>query len=90
MLLIHTLVPSIRQLQSTLTALMGESGAGKTTLLNVLAQRVTMGTITGDALINGSPLDQSFQKQTGYVQQQDVHLSEATVREALRFSALLR
>lgn len=74
----------------TLTALMGESGAGKTTLLNVLAQRVTTGIVTGDALINGSPLDQSFQKQTGYVQQQDVHLSEATVREALRFSALLR
>jgi ATP-binding cassette subfamily G (WHITE) protein 2 (SNQ2) len=54
----------------TLTALMGESGAGKTTLLNVLAQRVDTGTITGDMLVNGSPLDVSFQRRSGYVQQQ--------------------
>lgn len=53
-----------------LTALMGESGAGKTTLLNVLAQRVTMGVVTGDCLVNGKPLPLSFQRQTGYVQQQ--------------------
>ena len=74
----------------TLTALMGVSGAGKTTLLDVLAQRVSMGVITGDMLVNGKPLDQSFQRKTGYVQQQDVHMKEATVREALRFSAMLR
>lgn len=74
----------------TLTALMGESGAGKTTLLNVLAQRISVGVITGDMLVNGSPLGRSFQRETGYVQQQDIHLAEATVREALRFSALLR
>ncbi|KAL7904164.1 Brefeldin A resistance protein [Trichoderma velutinum] len=74
----------------TLTALMGESGAGKTTLLNVLAQRIDTGIITGDMLVNGSALDVSFQRKSGYVQQQDVHLAEATVREALRFSALLR
>jgi ATP-binding cassette subfamily G (WHITE) protein 2 (SNQ2) len=54
----------------TLTALMGESGAGKTTLLNVLAQRVDTGIVTGDMLVNGSPLDISFQRQSGYVQQQ--------------------
>ncbi|GME58261.1 ABC transporter-like protein [Neofusicoccum parvum] len=74
----------------TLTALMGESGAGKTTLLNVLAQRVTTGVVSGDVLVNGLPLGPSFQRRTGYVQQQDLHLAEATVREALRFSALLR
>jgi ATP-binding cassette subfamily G (WHITE) protein 2 (PDR) len=56
----------------TLTALMGVSGAGKTTLLDVLAQRVSMGVITGDMLVNGKPLDPSFQRQTGYVQQQGV------------------
>lgn len=66
-----------------LTALMGESGAGKTTLLNVLAQRVTMGVVTGDMLVNGKPLPGSFQRQTGYCQQQDVHLPTTTVREAL-------
>lgn len=54
----------------TLTALMGVSGAGKTTLLDVLAQRTTMGVITGDMLVNGKALDASFQRKTGYVQQQ--------------------
>lgn len=74
----------------TLTALMGVSGAGKTTLLNVLAQRVKVGVVTGEMLVNGAPFDASFQRKTGYVQQQDLHLHTSTVREALRFSALLR
>jgi ATP-binding cassette subfamily G (WHITE) protein 2 (PDR) len=74
----------------TLTALMGVSGAGKTTLLDVLAQRVTMGVVTGSMLVSGKPLDPSFQRKTGYVQQQDLHLETSTVREALRFSAMLR
>ncbi|KAH8679388.1 ABC-2 type transporter-domain-containing protein [Ilyonectria robusta] len=74
----------------TLTALMGVSGAGKTTLLDVLAQRTTMGVITGDMFVNGKPLNASFQRKTGYVQQQDLHLETATVRESLRFSAMLR
>ncbi|KZV91188.1 hypothetical protein EXIGLDRAFT_676351 [Exidia glandulosa HHB12029] len=74
----------------TLTALMGVSGAGKTTLLDVLATRVTMGVITGEMLVNGRPRDQSFQRKTGYVQQQDLHLETSTVREALEFSAILR
>lgn len=73
-----------------MTCLMGESGAGKTTLLNVLAQRVTMGIVTGDMLVNGKPLPKSFQRQTSYAQQQDVHLATSTVREALIFSAFLR
>ncbi|EEB09101.1 brefeldin A resistance protein [Schizosaccharomyces japonicus yFS275] len=73
-----------------LTALMGESGAGKTTLLNVLAQRVDIGVVTGDQKVNGYPLPATFQRSTGYVQQQDVHIAECTVREALRFSAALR
>lgn len=74
----------------TLTALMGVSGAGKTTLLDVLAQRVSMGIVTGDMLVSGKPRDESFQRKTGYVQQQDLHLETSTVREALRFSAMLR
>ncbi|KAJ5166844.1 uncharacterized protein N7482_005625 [Penicillium canariense] len=74
----------------TLTALMGVSGAGKTTLLDVLAKRVSIGVVTGGMLVNGKPLDTSFQRKTGYVQQQDLHLPTTTVREALRFSAILR
>ena len=74
----------------TLTALMGVSGAGKTTLLDTLSQRTSVGVLTGDMLVNGKPLDASFQRKTGYVQQQDLHLETTTVREALRFSAMLR
>ncbi|KAH8423757.1 ABC drug exporter AbcA [Aspergillus melleus] len=74
----------------TLTALMGVSGAGKTTLLDVLAARTTLGVISGEMLVDGKPRDESFQRKTGYAQQQDLHLSTATVREALEFSALLR
>ncbi|KAJ5698388.1 ABC transporter CDR4 [Penicillium macrosclerotiorum] len=74
----------------TCTALMGVSGAGKTTLLDVLATRVTMGVVTGEMLVDGQLRDQSFQRKTGYVQQQDLHLPTSTVREALEFSAVLR
>jgi ATP-binding cassette subfamily G (WHITE) protein 2 (SNQ2) len=47
-----------------LTALMGESGAGKTTLLNVLAQRISVGVVTGDRFVNGHGLPRDFQSQT--------------------------
>lgn len=49
-----------------------------------------MGVITGEMLVDGRPRDESFQRKTGYVQQQDLHLATSTVREALSFSALLR
>jgi ATP-binding cassette, subfamily G (WHITE), member 2, SNQ2 len=73
-----------------LTALMGASGAGKTTLLDVLANRKTIGVISGDVLVAGRPIDIGFQRGTAYVEQQDVHEWTTTVREALRFSAYLR
>jgi ABC-type multidrug transport system ATPase subunit len=63
---------------------------GKTTLLDVLATRTTMGFVSGEMLVNGKQRDQSFQRKTGYVQQQDLHLATSTVRESLIFSALLR
>ncbi|CCD22577.1 ATP-binding cassette multidrug transporter PDR15 NDAI_0A04200 [Naumovozyma dairenensis CBS 421] len=74
----------------TLTALMGASGAGKTTLLDCLAERVTMGVITGKICVDGRLRDTSFPRSIGYCQQQDLHLKTATVRESLRFSAYLR
>lgn len=76
--------------RGTLTALIGESGAGKTTLLDVLATRKTVGVIGGKLAVDGRRRDASFQRKTGYVQQQDIHLETATVREALNFSAVLR
>ncbi|KAG9715135.1 ABC drug exporter AtrF, partial [Aureobasidium melanogenum] len=69
---------------------MGASGAGKTTLLNTLAQRINFGVVSGGFLVDGKPLPKSFQRATGFAEQQDVHEPTATVREALRFSAKLR
>lgn len=74
----------------SLTALMGASGAGKTTLLDVLADRKSIGVITGDILMNGRPIGLDFQRGCAYAEQQDVHEWTTTVREALRFSAYLR
>lgn len=66
----------------TLTALMGVSGAGKTTLLDCLAdRRAGVGVLTGEMLVDGQIRDESFQRKTGYAQQQDLHLETSTVRE---------
>lgn len=46
--------------------------------------------VTGDINTNGRPRDASFRRRIGYVQQQDLHLDTATIREALKFSAFLR
>ncbi|KAK6212499.1 hypothetical protein LQW54_005273 [Pestalotiopsis sp. IQ-011] len=73
-----------------LVALMGSSGAGKTTLMDVLAQRKDSGRIEGSIMVNGQPQGISFQRMTGYCEQNDVHEATATVREALIFSARLR
>ncbi|KAF2675667.1 hypothetical protein K458DRAFT_471249 [Lentithecium fluviatile CBS 122367] len=74
----------------TLTALMGATGAGKTSLLDVLRGRRSVGLVTGEIHIDDFPRDERFQRHIAYVQQNDLHLSTATVREALQFSALLR
>ncbi|KAM7193864.1 P-loop containing nucleoside triphosphate hydrolase protein [Rhypophila sp. PSN 637] len=77
-------------LPGTMTAVMGASGAGKTTLLNILAERPSVGVISGLKMIDSVYQDQSFARKVGYAEQQDVHLSTMTVREAFVFSALLR
>ena len=74
----------------TLTALMGASGAGKTTLLNVLANRASNGVVGGEKLVDAKYQDEGFARKVGYAQQQDMHISTATVKEALVFSARLR
>ena len=72
------------------TAVMGPSGAGKTTFLSVL-----MGTQvkrTGGTLrINGAPGELSaFGRVLGFVPQEDVMMSELTVRENIGHSARVR
>lgn len=73
-----------------LVALMGSSGAGKTTLMDVLSQRKDSGRVEGHIKVNGKPQGISFQRDTGYCEQSDVHEPTSTVREALLFSARLR
>ncbi|OHE99429.1 multidrug resistance protein CDR1 [Colletotrichum orchidophilum] len=73
-----------------LVALMGSSGAGKTTLMDVLAQRKDSGRIEGSIMVNGKPQGISFQRTTGYCEQNDVHEPTSTVWESLLFSARLR
>ena len=59
-------------------------------MLDVLADRVNQGSVTGSICVDGVQRDTSFQRKTGYAQQEDIHLPTTTVREALQFSATLR
>jgi len=75
----------------TLTALMGPSGAGKTTLLDILSSRKTQGSITGQIFVNGHLKNpDTFSRVSGYVEQQDHHMTTDTVYETLMLSAHLR
>ena len=85
---ISTCCQSYQNLSLT-SIIKGPSGAGKTTLLDVLATRDTIGIASGEALVDGRRRDISFQRKTGYAQQQDIHLETMTVREALQFQALM-
>ena len=58
--------------------------------MDVLAGRNKTGTVSGEIYVNGRLRDSTFGRRIGYVQQEDIHLPTATVREALQFSALLR
>lgn len=74
--------------------LMGESGAGKTTLLDVCAMRKTLkggATVSGDIRLNGVTVNnEELAFSSGYCEQNDMHVGEATVFEAVFFSANLR
>ncbi|KAJ3338504.1 ABC transporter G member 22 [Gonapodya sp. JEL0774] len=71
-------------------AIIGPSGAGKTTLLDILAQQKTLGTISGDILVNGKKPDIFFGKRAGYIFTSMAHIPTMTVRETLLFAAECR
>ncbi|GIL85954.1 hypothetical protein Vretimale_9015 [Volvox reticuliferus] len=76
-----------------LLAIMGPSGAGKSTLLDILAGNSSSrgATCKGLILVDGSPRNvRAFRVISCYVQQKDVLMSSATVREVLLTSALLK
>ncbi|WIA39802.1 hypothetical protein OEZ86_005855 [Tetradesmus obliquus] len=74
-----------------LTALMGPSGAGKSSLLDILAGVKVAGKARGQVLLGGAPCRAAdFARLASYVQQKDVLVPSATVREALVTSALLK
>ncbi|GAB5569576.1 ATP-binding cassette sub-family G member 5 isoform X2 [Prionailurus iriomotensis] len=71
--------------------ILGSSGSGKTTLLDAMSGRLRRtGTFLGEVFMNGQLLHRDqFQDCFSYVQQSDTLLSNLTVRETLRYAALL-
>lgn len=74
-----------------ITAVAGPSGAGKTTLLEILAGKIPSRKVSGEVLVNGSPVNsENFGRLSGYVTQDDALFPLLTVEETLMYSALLR
>nr|XP_048272290.1 ATP-binding cassette sub-family G member 5 [Myodes glareolus] len=71
--------------------ILGSSGSGKTTLLDAISGRLRRtGTLEGEVFVNGRRLRRDqFQDCFSYVLQSDVFLSSLTVRETLRYTAML-
>ncbi|EWS72522.1 L-isoaspartate O-methyltransferase (macronuclear) [Tetrahymena thermophila SB210] len=80
--------------KSGLNAILGSSGAGKTTFLNILAKRIEKNDnndLNGTLKINNQNYDaDSFSKFSGYVMQEDLLLSNLTVKEYITFAADIR
>ncbi|KAJ7037530.1 P-loop containing nucleoside triphosphate hydrolase protein [Mycena alexandri] len=79
------------------SVILGPSGAGKSTILQLLAHRkLNAGPgahfeMTGDLLFNGLPATEDTRNSVAFVEQEDdYHLSALTVRETLRYAAILR
>ncbi|XP_078205555.1 ATP-binding cassette sub-family G member 5 isoform X3 [Callithrix jacchus] len=71
--------------------ILGSSGSGKTTLLDAMSGRLRRtGSFLGEVYVNGQELHRDqFQDCFSYVLQSDTLLSSLTVRETLRYTALL-
>lgn len=78
----------------TLLLKVGTSGAGKSTLLDCIAFRKTLGkgaAQSGEVRINGTVVSKKEMSYiAGYCEQDDTHVLQSTVRESVRFAAVLR
>ncbi|OWM75462.1 hypothetical protein CDL15_Pgr021626 [Punica granatum] len=74
---------------SRMTLLLGPPGCGKTTFLKALAAKSDQSLkVTGEISYNGYGLNEFVpQKTSAYISQDDLHISEMTVRETLDFAA---
>ncbi|KAI8531778.1 hypothetical protein RHMOL_Rhmol11G0162100 [Rhododendron molle] len=72
-----------------MTLLLGPPGCGKTTLLKALSGNLDKSLkVSGEIFYNGYKLEDCIpQKTSAYISQNDLHMPEMTVREALDFSA---
>ncbi|XP_022129072.1 ATP-binding cassette sub-family G member 1 [Pieris rapae] len=79
-----------RFMSGQLVAIMGPSGAGKSSLLNAISGYRSNG-VTGELLVNGETRDeQSFQRSSCYITQEDLLQPLLTVREAIDVAASLK
>ncbi|XVF34334.1 hypothetical protein REPUB_Repub18cG0050800 [Reevesia pubescens] len=72
-----------------MTLLLGPPGCGKTSLLKALSGNLSKSlNVSGKVSYNGYKLEEFVpQKTAAYIRQDDLHISELTVRETLDFSA---
>ncbi|KAL7162698.1 hypothetical protein ACSBR2_043060 [Camellia fascicularis] len=72
-----------------MTLLLGPPGCGKTTLLKALSGNLNKSLkVAGEVSYNGYKLEEFIpQKTSAYISQNDLHITELTVRETLDFSA---
>lgn len=80
-----------------ISAILGPSGAGKSTLLQLISSRhlatapLSRFSSSGSVLFNGQPASASSRSNVAFVEQDDDwHLPSLTVRETLRYAAVLR
>ncbi|GAM26682.1 hypothetical protein SAMD00019534_098570 [Acytostelium subglobosum LB1] len=70
-----------------MTLILGSPGCGKTSLFKVLSGQTKESHLTGKLLFNGHPINRTnHHREIAYVDQDDIHFSNLTVKETLRFA----